>query len=225
MNQKEAHFKSLFSTGENYFNFIREELIDLIRCGNNKVLEIGCGTGNTGRVIKDKGKAKQVIGIEIIPEVAEIAKDKLDKVICGDIEVLDLPYKEYFDYVIAGDVLEHLYNPWEVVKKLKKYLKKKGYIIASIPNIRNQCILRHLIFEGRWDYTKAGLLDVTHLRFFTRNSIIELFRDNGFDKIEIMPEFKIKSRKKRKYNLINIFTFRLFEEFLTYQYIVKARRL
>ena len=210
---------------ENYFNSTRWDLIRLIRNGNNKILEIGCGTGNTGRALKESGKAAGVIGVEIIPEIAKIAETKLDKVICGDIEVLDLHFdRGYFDYVIMGDVLEHLYDPWGVVSKVRHYIKDGGYIIASLPNIRNWRIMKNLILKGEWEYTDAGLLDNTHLRFFTKKSIIKLFEDNGFGEIEIVPAFKTKS-KKNKSNLINVLTLGLFEEFLTGQYIVKARKL
>lgn len=214
----------MLSKEKNYFNFTRWELIKFVKTGNNKILEIGCGAGSTGLALKKEGKGKEVIGIEIVPEIAKKAKDKLDKVICGDIEVLDLPFDEgYFDYVIMADVLEHLRDPWKVVRKTGYYLKKQGYIIASIPNIRNWSILKDLIFKGKWEYAKEGILDDTHLRFFTKKSIIGLFKNNGFSEIEIMPVFKIKS--KGKANLINIFTFGVFEEFLTVQYIIKARKL
>ena len=221
LNKKKYLIKS---KKEDYFNSTRWDLIRLIRNGNNKVLEIGCGTGNTGRALKENGKATEVIGVEIIPEIAKTAGTKLDKVICGDIEVLDLPYREYFDYVIAGDVLEHLYNPWAIINKIKIYIKKGGYVIASIPNVRNWRILKDLILKGEWKYVSAGILDNTHLRFFTKKSIIELFKNNGFSEIRIIPAFKVKS-KKNKFNLINIFTFGLFEEFFTTQYIVKARKI
>ena len=220
LNKKKYLIKS---KKEDYFNSTRWDLIRLIRNGNNKVLEIGCGTGNTGRALKESGKAAEVIGVEIIPEIAKTAETKLDKVICGDIEVLDLPYREYFDYVIAGDVLEHFYNPWAVINKIKIYIKKGGYVIASIPNIRNLHTLKDLIFKDEWRYVNAGVLDNTHLRFFTKKSIIELFKNNGFGEIKVIPTFKLKSKKSKPY-LVNILTFGLFEDFLTTQYIAKARK-
>jgi len=122
LNKKKYLIKS---KKEDYFNSTRWDLIRLIRNDNNKVLEIGCGTGNTAKALKEKNKAVEVIGVEIVPEIAKIAETKLDKVICGDIESLDLPYREYFDYVIAGDVLEHLYNPWAIINKIKIYIKKR----------------------------------------------------------------------------------------------------
>lgn len=221
LNKKKYLIKS---KKEDYFNSTRWDLIRLIRNDNNKVLEIGCGTGNTAKALKEKNKAVEVIGVEIVPEIAKIAETKLDKVICGDIESLDLPYREYFDYVIAGDVLEHLYNPWAIINKIKIYIKKGGYVIASIPNVRNWRILKDLILKGEWKYVSAGILDNTHLRFFTKKSIIELFKNNGFSEIRIIPRFKVKS-KKNKSNLINTLTFGLFEEFFAIQYIVKARKI
>jgi SAM-dependent methyltransferase len=207
---------------ESYYDYLRWELLEFIHDGNNRILDIGCGEGFTGRAIKDVGKAEEVIGIEIVPEVAEKARDKLDEVICGNIETLDLPYNKYFDYVIAGDVLEHLHDPWNVVKKIKHYIKAGGYIISSVPNVRYLQVLKTLVLKGTWKYEKAGILDFTHLRFFAKKDIIELFEKNRFAVIEIIPSFKIKARRG-KYNIINNLTFGFFEEFLAYQYIIKAR--
>jgi ubiquinone/menaquinone biosynthesis C-methylase UbiE len=215
----------MLSKEKKYFNFTRRELIKFVKKGNNRVLEIGCGTGNTGRALKEEKKAMEVTGIELIPEIAEAAKSKLDRVICGDIEVLDLPFREeYFDYIIAGDVLEHLSDPWKTLNKIRRYIKRGGYIIASIPNVRNWRIIRDLILKGKWEYSQSGTLDDTHLRFFTKKSIIKMFKNSEFGKIKIVPVFKTDS-KKSKSHLINIFTFGLFEEFLTPAYIVKAIKL
>ncbi len=207
-----------------YYNLIRWDLVELIEGSDNKVLEIGCSTGNTGSMLKEKGMASEVVGIEMSPEIAEIAKTKLDKVITGNIENLNLPFgKNYFDYILVGDVLEHLNNPWETLRNLNYFLENEGYIISSIPNIRNWTIIKNLIVRGEWKYSNAGILDRTHLRFFTKKSIIELFENSGFPEMEVTSNCRIKSRMS-KYNLINTFTFGLFEGFLTYQYIIKAKK-
>jgi 2-polyprenyl-3-methyl-5-hydroxy-6-metoxy-1,4-benzoquinol methylase len=209
---------------EGYFNATRWTLIKFVEGSNNRILEVGCGSGNTGQALKKEGKAKEVIGVEIESEIAKEAGNKLDQVISGDIEVIDLPFeKEFFDYIIVADVLEHLRDPWETLINLKYYLKERGYVIASIPNIRNWRILRDLIFRGKWEYTKAGILDNTHLRFFTKKSIIELFKKNGYGELKIIPAFKVEVKKSKTY-LINILTFGLLKEFLTAQYIIKAKK-
>lgn len=214
----------MFLKDKNYFNATRSELVELVKMGDNRVLDIGCGSGNTGAVLKKENKATEVIGIELVPEIAKIAESKIDKVICGNIEFLDLQFsKGYFDYVIAGDILEHLYNPWKMVNRINFYLKNGGYIIASLPNVRNWLIIRDIIFKGDWRYKKEGILDDTHLRFFTKKSIFEMFKNNKFSEIKILPRFKI-TKEKNKSNLINMLTFGIFEEFLAYQYIVIAKK-
>jgi len=149
---------------EIYFSGIRRDIINLIDNGDNKILEIGCAKGNTGYILKKEGYAKVVVGIELMEEQAKEAEKKLDKVICGNIETISLDFEEnYFDYIIAGDVLEHLYNPWKTIQKLKPFLKEKGFFIASIPTIRNFNILFDLIFKGEWKYVDTGILDKTHI--------------------------------------------------------------
>ena len=102
----------------------------------------------------------------------------------GDIETVDLPYEEeYFDYMIFGDVLEHLRDPWQTVKRLKPYLKKNGFMLASIPNVSHISVVVGLL-KGTAEYREAGILDKTHLRFFTKKTAMELFEKNGFAVVE-----------------------------------------
>jgi len=209
---------------ESYFSNTRYDLIELVADGNNKILEVGCGEGNTGKALKEQGKATEVVGIEKESVIADIAKTKLDKVICADVEAVELPFSQgYFDYVIMGDVLEHLYDPWALVRKLRPYLKKGGYILASIPNIRNWRIVKDLVLKGEWKYCHDGLLDDAHLRFFTKKTIIRLFQSEHFVVNRIIPRFKVRLQKKP--NFANKLTLGLLEDFLTFQYIVKVRKL
>jgi SAM-dependent methyltransferase len=201
-----------------YFDFLRDDLIAHIAPGNHKILEIGCSAGSTGHALKQDGKACEVVGIELTQEAAAIAQDRLDRVFCGDIEQMDLPYPPgYFDYILCGDVLEHLRDPWGLLARLRAYLRDGGYVIASIPNIRNWRVLTSLVFRGRWDYTTAGILDSTHLRFFTKHNMVEMFIRAGYVVEEVThADFGPKAR------MIRWLTLRLGEEFLVRQYIVKA---
>ncbi len=156
-------------------------MFHLIPANAKRILEIGCGEGLLGKRLHEQGK--YIAGIELVKEVAEKAKTNLDKVICCDIEKFSPDLEEnFFDCLICGDVLEHLHNPLEVLKKLKKYLTEDAIIIASIPNIQHFSIIANLI-AGNWNYKKSGLMDDTHLRFFTLKSTYKLFSDAGF-KIE-----------------------------------------
>jgi len=190
----------------------------------NRVLEIGCGTGNTGETLKRLGKAIEVVGIEQEPEAAQLAAGKLDRILRMSVEeeALSLP-PEYFDCIIAGDVLEHLQDPWAVVSRLHSCLKPGGRFIASVPNIRNWRILRSLVLAGRWEYTPSGILDRTHLRFFTKRSLAALFDREHFVVEQIVPRFAFWPGSRSK--VFNRLTFGLFEEFLTFQYIIVVTRV
>jgi 2-polyprenyl-3-methyl-5-hydroxy-6-metoxy-1,4-benzoquinol methylase len=209
-----------------YFSNIRCELIECVRDGDNKILEIGCGQGDTGKALKEQGKAAVVVGIEKVPEIAEAAKAKIDQVLTGDVEVIELSFSEgYFDYVIMGDVLEHLYDPWALVNKVGRYVKKGGYVIASIPNIRYWQIVKELVLKGEWRYCSEGVLDETHLRFFTKKSMIRLFESGPFTVSRIIPASKFRPQPLSKQVIVNKLTFGLFEDFFIMQYIVEAQRV
>ncbi len=142
-----------------------------------RVLEVGCNMGETSLVLKKNGC--EVIGIEINESTAERAKSVCKEVIVGDIEKETVWNKINggFDVIIFADVLEHLKNPEEILKIAKKYLKKDGFIIISLPNIANWRIRISLLF-GRFDYKPTGILDESHLRFYTLKSARDLIERN-----------------------------------------------
>lgn len=162
----------------------RRDLVSLITESPGSVLEIGCGTGATGALIKQKFTDTWYVGMEIDEGAAVIAQRRLDRVFAGNIEQVDLAdyglTKESFDLIICGDVLEHLYDPWRVIRLLRDYLKPKGCVLASIPNAQNIHLILHLL-NGNWTYAKHGLLDATHIRFFTLSEIVKLFSGTGYE--------------------------------------------
>ncbi len=120
---------------EAYYGLVRHDVLALIPAGTKRILDVGCGNGDTGFAAKHLHGAQEVVGIEFFDSAANVAKGKLDKVVTGDIEHLDLDFPEsYFDCIICADVLEHTRDPWEVLKKLRRYLDDHGVLIASIPN-------------------------------------------------------------------------------------------
>jgi 2-polyprenyl-3-methyl-5-hydroxy-6-metoxy-1,4-benzoquinol methylase len=170
------------STRKDYYAHLRGEVIEAIPEGCGTILDVGCGKGTLGRWLKEQG-VKTVYGAELFPAAGEEARQWLDDVAVGNIEQLALPWREgSVDCIICADVLEHTADPWAVVAKLKKLLAPGGCIIASIPNVAFHRNLRKMM-RGEWRYTDEGLLDRTHLRFFTLSTIEELFSSNGM-KIE-----------------------------------------
>lgn len=166
----------------------REDLIGFIEHSFDsafRVLEVGCGMGATLGCIQNMYPASKVYGIELEDAIVKIGKHYIPQIEQGNIEVMDLhcPQK-YFDYIILGDVLEHLYNPGMVLTKLRKYLKPEGCIIASIPNIMHYSVVLDLL-RGNFTYKDSGILDKTHLRFFTLEEIRKLFQDNGYHLVDI----------------------------------------
>ncbi len=155
-----------------------QKVLELIK-NSCSVLEIGCHTGYLGEVLRKRGN--KVWGVEINSEAAQRAEPFYEKIIVGDIEDDEtwdkLPQK--FDVILFLDVLEHLIDPWEILIKSKKFLKPEGFILVTLPNIAFYSIRRALLF-GRFDYQDAGILDKTHLRFFTFHSAQELIRDCGY---------------------------------------------
>jgi glycosyltransferase involved in cell wall biosynthesis/SAM-dependent methyltransferase/Tfp pilus assembly protein PilF len=163
---------------ENYYKNIRHDLIPLVPENANCILEVGCAEGMTGNELK-KRPGVFVAGIENNETAAEMARKVLDDVITGDIECMDIPYSPTtFDCIIFADVLEHLVNPLAVLRKMSKILKKDGTVIMSIPNVQFYGVVHQLI-EGNWTYQKEGILDETHLRFFTFKEIEKLVKEAG----------------------------------------------
>jgi len=182
---------------EDYYSHERPELVRQVPAGpGHVILDLGCGVGALSSALKRSGRADEAWGVEVVPEVAERARENedLDRVLAGDIENLveDLP-PAYFTHIIAGDVLEHLVDPWTTLGRLRLRLRPGGRFICSLPNIRNLSFIARLLVGGRFEYRDSGVMDRTHLRFFARKDVLELFRAAGFREIVIGP-----ARPKRR---------------------------
>jgi 2-polyprenyl-3-methyl-5-hydroxy-6-metoxy-1,4-benzoquinol methylase len=196
-------YDSPLKTGhrEKYDDTPRTELIDLITVPPRRVLEIGCGVGAMGLAIKQKFQDVEYVGVECDEGAAKIAQTRLDRVVFSDIEKVQLDTiglnEEYFDLIICADVLEHLYDPWKILSDLRYNITPDGKILASIPNIQHISIIKNLLNDS-WTYSKYGLLDATHIRFFTLSEIIKMFNGTGYKMLQcsrpVPPE--IESIKK-----------------------------
>lgn len=206
---------------QDYFEHVRYDALSLVPNDVGRVLDIGCGKGNTLAWLKANSGCTWVGGVELFHEAASEARKKLDALYEGDIETLDLPIEpESLDVVLCLDVLEHLVDPWRVVRQMHTLLKPGGSLIASIPNVRNFHVLGPLLLLGEWQYTSDGLLDRTHLRFFTRASAIELLQCSGLE----VDAVTAPSLSEGKIKIVNTLTFSLFKRFLEFQYLIRAKK-
>lgn len=182
----------------------RSEILPYIPRDINLVLEVGCGHGAFGKLLKSTHKISEVWGVEINYSAATHATECIDKVIIGDFESQTLALPErYFDCVVFNDVLEHFIDPWSALEYTKSLLKPHGKLVASIPNVRFWGNLYHLLIEQDWKYEDWGIRDRTHLRFFTRKSIVRMMKDCNF-RVEVInginsSAFTIKYRLLKKF--------------------------
>jgi lipopolysaccharide transport system ATP-binding protein len=161
-----------------YFCQERPELADRVPAEARAVLDVGCGTGALGRRLKQT-RTVRVVGIERDTAAAAAARAELDDVIECDLDRALPPLaSDSFDCLIFADVLEHLNDPWGVLRGLVRCLRPGGTVLACLPNVRHWSVLRGLL-EGHWRYAPAGLLDQGHLRFFTRRTSEELLTGAG----------------------------------------------
>ncbi len=197
----------------------------------SSVLEFGPAGGYMTRYLKENLGCK-IVCVEISEELANSAKLFCERMIIGDIDHLDFkkefPVDHTFDFIIFSDVLEHLYFPKKPLSESLRLLKENGRILASIPNIAHGSIILQLL-NGRFEYQSQGLLDNTHIRFFTKSSIYSLFQETGY-KIDHLERVKIGifetefDFKKDRYSEIQQEAISLSEESETYQFIVDASR-
>lgn len=176
-----------------YYDNVNPDLLACLPLTALRVLEIGCGAGGLARAYKARNPNVYYVGVELFQAAAEQAAQWLDHVILGSIEtpevqqaLTDVQQGQLFDVLILGDVLEHLRDPWNVLTELRTRMTAGGICLACIPNVSHWSIVRSLL-TGRWDYAEQGLLDRTHLRFFTLDTSVEMFMKAGWKLIDASP--------------------------------------
>lgn len=238
--KKEAYSNLLFENGKkfeekwrispHYYFYPRPELVNLVNEDRERplnILDIGCGCGAICAYLKGKYPNASTFGVEIVPEAASIAKHIADTV-CGDIETLNFPWEEdFFDYVIMGDVLEHLREPSLVLKKLLPHIKKGGHIIISMPNMKHYSVMIPLIMNDEFKYTSAGILDTTHLKMYTKTEIIRLIENSGYT-LEVLGSTQVGAPSEAIDKIIDILVELSVSQdksqYLAYQYVAKAQK-
>ncbi|MDP8943322.1 MAG: class I SAM-dependent methyltransferase [Actinomycetota bacterium] len=169
-----------------YYHSSRPDLRALIPADARRALDVGCGAGALGAALKEE-RGMEVHGIELFPDAAAVAAERLDAVITADLETLDaLPVpRDYFDAMTFGDVLEHVHDPHRLLRVLRPYLAPGGLIACSIPNVKHWSVVFSLLVKDRWTYEDKGLLDRTHVHFFTLEEIDHMLQDTGFAPVSV----------------------------------------
>lgn len=165
---------------------VHADVVHLVDEGS-RVLELGPATGYMSRVFRERGCS--VVGIEYDPGMAARAAAFCERTIVGDLDALDLDAElgdERFDAIVAADVIEHLKDPRGALQRLRPFLKGDGRFVISIPNVAHGSV-RLALLSGRFEYRPWGLLDSTHLRFFTREGFELLLDEAGLDLVELRP--------------------------------------
>ncbi|WP_378187146.1 class I SAM-dependent methyltransferase [Aquimarina sp. W85] len=189
-----------------YYDNIRYEMIKYLPENPKTIIDIGCGNGAFAEVIKKETNA-EVWGIEYMDNEAVKASNKLDKVFSGRCEDhLDNLPDSYFDVIYFNDVLEHLVDPYMVLDKIKHKLSPNGVLISSIPNVRYHNTFIRVLIHKDWRYEDFGVMDRTHLRFFTNRSIKKMYKDLGYNILIHEGINRSRSIKPYLYNVPTLFT-------------------
>ncbi|MBI4945018.1 MAG: class I SAM-dependent methyltransferase [Bacteroidetes bacterium] len=220
-----------FKDTQEYYEWVRDDVIGFLQNSLptqttlNNVLEIGCASGKTGNKLKRIFNIKNYVGVEFNEEAARLAEKNIDKVVCGNFEKMIEEHKTddlkgKYDMVLFLDVLEHLYDPWRALDTIKDWLTPKGFLVCSIPNAGNIYVIKKL-FTDKFEYESRGLLDITHIRFFTLHTIIKLLTDCGFT---MTHHTTVDDTVHLRPKLYNMLTLGKFKKQFVIQYIVLAKQ-
>lgn len=207
---------------QRYFAHARPEMIQMLPANAGRVLDVGCSCGQFGKLAKSTlPSLTEFWGIELHRGSAEQAERVLDRVVVGGVpDALENVPDGYFDCVTFNDVLEHLQDPDEILTMVKSKLKPGGHVVASIPNIREFNTLWNLVVAKQWEYTDSGILDRTHVRFFTQSTIRNMFQRLGFE----IEELRGINRNWRRWpRLFNWLTLGYMSDTLYLQFACRAR--
>lgn len=183
-----------------YYEADRADMLKYIPQGAKRTLEFGCGFGGFSALLKNRLHTESW-AVEINKEAAQEASQSLDRVIHADaMAAIDQIPGNYFDCIIFFDILEHLVDPYGLLSAVKSKMAPHGVVVASIPNIRYYSVFKDFVVHGNWEYRDQGVMDRTHLRFFTRKSILGTFKQLGF---QILTMEGIHPTSSRTYRWLN----------------------
>ena len=208
-----------------YFMHPRASAVSaLLPAPADRILDVGCGSGRTLADLRAAGACRWTAGIELVPQAATGARQAgIDVVIEGNVEECEIERDfapRSLGAILCLDVLEHLIDPWTTVRRLSALLTPNGVLIASLPNVRNTAVVFPLLFRGRWSYRPFGLLDRTHLRFFTRETAVALLETGGL-RVDVVSPVGIDWSVRKRF--ARMMTFGAFDDLFAFQYLLRAR--
>jgi 2-polyprenyl-3-methyl-5-hydroxy-6-metoxy-1,4-benzoquinol methylase len=211
-----------------YFSWPRPEMLPFVPANCRRVLDVGCAEGAFGESLK-KNREIEVWGIEPTKSAAASAREKLDNVIEGVFGPETALPAGSFDCILFNDVLEHMVAPETALRYARDLLAPGGVVVASIPNIRSFPTVWRLMLHCDWEYQDSGVLDRTHLRFFTKSSIVKMFEGEGFalENICGINAYRGVPNVRRRlwllYKLANALSLRKLDDMKFQQFAVVAR--
>lgn len=184
-----------------YYTEPRRDVARLVPPGALRILDVGCGAGGLGRALLERNPARTMIGVEPVAVAVAAAARHYARVLPTDLEGAggELPSLAPFDSIVLADVLEHHADPAAVLARLRDWLAPDGTVIASIPNAAHWSVIAGLL-RGRFDYAERGILDRTHLRFFTRSSFAALARESGYAVAAVHTNYRLWQARGLRYD-------------------------
>ena len=204
-----------------YFSDAKPAFLELIDPRGLRVLDLGCGGGHNGALLKRAG-AREVVGVELDAGAAAQARKRLDAVVQGDLAHLDLSQlgDEPFDAILASDVFEHLAEPEAVLARALTRLRPGGVVVVSLPNVAHVVVFANLLMK-RWPRRSSGIFDRTQLRFFAKRDMVRLLEGAGLHVLRVEPYFTRYAAIRAACLVLSLYVFR---DFWARQFLLLAEK-
>lgn len=207
---------------------LRKDLVKLVKGQNLNILDVGCATGVNGKYFLDTKIAEKVIGIEYDAEMAKVASSFYEQVFVGDLNSDEFmntiqSIDTQFDYIICGDILEHLLFVDQILLILKDKLKPEGKLIISVPNIQHIETFIQVFIKGRWPRNERGIFDKTHVTWFTKKNLYEFIENAGMKVSFYRPIYRGRDDVRSKFSWIQR-AFRINIKPFVFQHIVVCEK-
>lgn len=212
---------------------LRHDIVACVPPGARQILDVGCSNGSLGAALRSEVPGRMVWGIEADPTFRREAAARIDRVVQADLNELDWAETfatHRFDALIFADVLEHLRDPWTVLRDAVRVLAPGGVAVISLPNIRHVSAMYSIAVRGRFPRRERGLFDKTHLRWFTYADAVALCRSAGLEVSQVTPLLRLHDLPGGRVNVWTEKVFgpfrstRLVRDFLAYQFLFTAIR-